>query len=241
VTNLSYYPLASRGRPSTIVDNPVECQSECKNMSWCAHFVYNTLTKSCDLQDDESTTLPSAVYQISGPPDCRPTVEFDAVVDGHGEEELLHNVTVVRNFLQLTKVAIVMYVGTYVPYDNGVAGEPEKLLSVDDIELKVNGSSSGEGLQMKVSIHLDTQKALYARALFNKSDVTRKLDDQVEAFLRTKVADHIDVNGSSHSLRHMRLELTNITSPRIVSAAGDFIQDQYDSFSEGNPSTIKTA
>jgi len=236
LTNLSFYPLASRGRPATTAENPVHCQDECKNTSWCAHFVYNTLTKSCDLQDADSTGMPAAVYQIAGPPDCRPTVMFNAAIDGHGAQELLENASMLSRFVELSKHAIVTYVGTYVPMsDNGVApGEPEQLLTEDEIHVELNRTVHDHMLDVQFGLKLETPKALYARSLFNHSTVASEIDDSIEMFLKTNVASKLGLNVSEADAKFSsRLRLTNITDIRLVDTAGNWASEQTARFNKG--------
>jgi len=234
LNNLSFYPLASRGRPATTAENPVECQVQCRNTSWCAHFVYNTLTKSCDLQDANSTGTLPAVYQIAGPPDCRPTVMFNAVIDGHGANDMMDNASMVSQFVDLTKSAIVMYIGTYVPYTNGVAGEPEQLLTADDIHVELNRTVHDHMLDVEFGLTLETPKALYARSLFNHSTVSDEIDDQIETFLRTNVAQKLGLNVSqADSVFSVRLSLTNVTDVRLVDTADSWATEQMALFNKG--------
>mmetsp|Transcript_49849 Transcript_49849/g.112099 ORF Transcript_49849/g.112099 Transcript_49849/m.112099 type:complete len:402 (+) Transcript_49849:3-1208(+) len=85
MVNVSFSPLScSRSKGTTYEQDPVLCQRRCKDAEWCSSFVYNTLTKSCDLQCEDATAVMAPAYSLSGPPTCNMAVNVKFTVSCPG-------------------------------------------------------------------------------------------------------------------------------------------------------------
>eukprot|EP00440_Ansanella_granifera_P017797 gb/GFBE01019328.1/.p1 GENE.gb/GFBE01019328.1/~~gb/GFBE01019328.1/.p1 ORF type:complete len:625 (+),score=95.36 gb/GFBE01019328.1/:1-1875(+) len=179
LTNVSYVPLWGRGRPSTYVDNPIACQDQCAETDWCATFVYNTLTRACDLQDTNSTPIDAVVYEISGPPDCNPIITFD--IDVHAERHSAGYKDHLEDLKGVMSSAIIRYVGNYTPFDGPVALPSKRLLNPMNVRLRVL-SNSGD-LSLRVSVMTIASKAFYVNALLELPQAQQGLNKQMQEYL----------------------------------------------------------
>jgi len=233
VTNLSYWPLQSRDHPASTADDPVECQNQCANVSWCAHFVYNTLLKICNLQDSDAQPTYSAAYQIAGPPSCSTDIQLDitlqeiAVDAPQTMRGMLADKAERAIFMTILKSAISTFVGDYIPYTNGEAGNATQLLPKSDmsIEVKDGGDTDTEMAVLTLTIDVPPERMFYISELIQSKAVSG-LDTQIERFMKY-------VGGQfSSEMAAMQIHVLNFSNATQVSKAGNFTAAQQAAFQQ---------
>ena len=181
--------LARMFRSSTTADNALDCQKQCRDTSWCSSFVFNTLLKSCDLQETcslcafcfdmfdqclASTFVPPLIqdvlakpvhtgilYQMSGPPSCKATVKFEVDVNHDGALEVS-----TQNLTSVVKAALVVVAGRYPLYfggNNQNGRDVERTLPVvhPDELFAVPDKVSSTHLHYNVMVDIPSSRALY--------------------------------------------------------------------------------
>ena len=81
--NVSFFPKASRPDvwPASIEGSVQSCHKRCFHSEGCASFVYNTLTLSCDLQDDSAMVAVAPAYEMAGPRVCDMWIDLRVQID----------------------------------------------------------------------------------------------------------------------------------------------------------------
>jgi len=232
LTNISFDPISSRGRAASTEENEVACQNQCKSTRWCAHFVYNTLLKTCNLQDDSSEVKTAQPYEIAGPPNCDVHVEFNATLHEIAQEStLITDSHAMLSFVGLVEAAIISFAGNFTPYRDGQTSPPEPLIAADNIQVTVTDESDKvEGvncMSLLFNIRFDQmQKALYVATLFNGSFPTNKLNNQIEAFLEGWATDY------DQDLADVRLEVGEIGAAQIIPSGTEFVSKMEEAYEE---------
>jgi len=231
VTNQSFYPLQSRGRAASTATDPVDCQNQCKNVSWCAHFVYNTLLKICNLQDSDAVASNAAVYQIAGPPSCGTQIQLDITFQEKGGSQktmhdLLANKVESAIFFTIVKSAISTFAGNFTPYLNGKAHNTTQLLAKSDmtIDVKDAGDEDPEQAVLTVTMDVIPLKMFYISQLIDQKGAMSGLDKQITRFVQYLGGQF------SSSIAAMEIHVTQFSNVTHKSNAGSFVKDQQAAF-----------
>jgi len=186
----SYAPLRMHGRATTYEASPLECQAKCAANSWCKTFVYNSLLKSCDFQDDSANQTGAIVYEISGPKTCTPVIKMEITVRGRKnilrESKEVGGGTMLPAMLGVMQGTMIMTLGNFTPYTP--EPEPERpILDADSVEFAISreswdvamDSSINESVPttLNITLKLDPANAMYAKEILERPDVEHTLKD----------------------------------------------------------------
>jgi len=237
LTNLSFNPISSRGRAASTEDDEISCQRQCKSTSWCAHFVYNTLLKICNLQDDSSEVVQAEFYEIAGPPNCDVFVEFNATLHELGREStLLTDTHALLGFVGLVEAAVISYAGNFTPYDDGKPTSPEPLIAADNVNISLTDASDKipavNSMTVSFNIRFDhMQKALYVATLFNGSFPTTKLNNQIQVFLKN-YEQYAQQDDYDQDLADTRIQVGEISAAQIIPSGTEFVSKMEKAYEE---------
>ena len=81
--NVSFAPKITRPTswPTTAVGSVDDCRSRCSRIgSDCRSFVFNTFTKSCDVQDMTASVIIAPAYEMAGPRVCNMRVPLTVTI-----------------------------------------------------------------------------------------------------------------------------------------------------------------
>lgn len=216
MSNFSYIPLWGRGRPSSYVDSPIACQQECAEVDWCHSFVYNVLTKSCDLQDGNATRSVPAVYQISGPPTCDTELIFDMEIRGArvpNSSERVHREEV-KSFMDVLEAAVIKTFSNYTPYKGPAPSEPRPLLNSSAVHFEVDLHGNSDLAIVTVSLQVAPRRAEYVKAMLRSENVSEILQENADNFVEFYGKDSAPHYFSHHiSISHVHNVHISIKSP----------------------------
>eukprot|EP00930_Biecheleria_cincta_P106158 TRINITY_DN9943_c0_g1_i1.p1 TRINITY_DN9943_c0_g1~~TRINITY_DN9943_c0_g1_i1.p1 ORF type:complete len:718 (-),score=108.97 TRINITY_DN9943_c0_g1_i1:176-2329(-) len=176
MTNWSYMPLASRGRLATTSKDPQGCQEQCFATPWCRTFVYNTLTKACDLQDKYATRSVPISYQISGPRSCVVEVTFEVEIDIDGKPIKLAEDQALATRESIER-AVMLTLGNYTPFHGREAGPPTPVVELGETHVRFKSGMGGDGgpLVAEVKLEIPPARAMYAHRILSMVDAQQIL------------------------------------------------------------------
>ncbi|CAK9093764.1 unnamed protein product, partial [Durusdinium trenchii] len=123
VPGLTFTPLNPSGRTSSYKDDGLACQKECQSSSFCHSYVYNTLTKACDLQDHNAQPTWGNSFEMAGPVFCDVDVKFKFTAVQRRADRISENTTVLKAAL---KAALVIAAGDMPVYtEKSHPGHPD--------------------------------------------------------------------------------------------------------------------
>ncbi|CAE8639522.1 unnamed protein product [Polarella glacialis] len=111
---------------TTFVEGPLDCQEECRKTDWCEHFTFNLLVKACDLHEASATKAAAVAYQLSGPPECHPGINFRIRLFGMDFTKISE--TIIRQLKQDVAESLVEYFGQWKPYRHGILQDTHEML-----------------------------------------------------------------------------------------------------------------
>ncbi|CAJ1370998.1 unnamed protein product [Effrenium voratum] len=156
VQHTSFSPLYGQGRPESYETSAAECQKQCQKTSWCATFVYDSLSKGCNLQEWNAVAIPAAEHQAAGPREC--SVGLDLNLTLRASDADSHR----SKWETLLKAALVRAAGNY----SSDTEPPKPLLDVSEISFTALSRQPNE-LALAVDMDSSSRRSLYIHQLLN--------------------------------------------------------------------------
>jgi len=217
VRGLSFFPRNGQGRQSSYVQTALACQDECQNVTWCHSYLFNTLTKTCDLQDWQSKPVLGSIYDMAGPVFCSVDVYVDFMAK-YPDDELSKPRPDISTLKAALKAGLALSSGRYPIYTekktnfyesdgNGAKAEDYiPLIHVDEIFLTKRGEDA-HSVNFSAILALPGRRALYMVSLLkNDPEAAAQLRDAMSN-LTIKMEHQLHVNLPDFSITHKRLKI----------------------------------
>lgn len=170
ITNHSFWPLDSDGSPPTYAGSPLDCQNRCAGFAWCKGWVFNTLTRFCELADGAAEVVQPVVYQVAGLKSCHMDITFDILLVGPEKKNLmLYEWATRRNFaMQVLQRAIIKLVGNPL-------NESEDILSPHQVACWACPAPGFVGTNATCLVKAHAAHLMYVRDMLKAKDAQEKL------------------------------------------------------------------
>lgn len=227
VRGLSFMPPNGHGRQSSYVQTALACQAECQNVTWCHSYLFNTLTKTCDLQDSQSKPVLGSIYDMAGPTFCSVDVYLEFTAKYPKDE--VNGPRPDTNILKAAlKAGLVLSSGLYPIYtdqekttsvvsavnmtdhDGRDVEKTVPLIHVDEIFLTKRGEDA-HSVNFSAILALPGRRALYMVALLkHDKEAALKLHAAL-GNLTDRMEKQLHVNLPDFSITHKHLEIVGDT------------------------------
>lgn len=217
VRGLSFFPPNGQGRQSSYVQTSLDCQAECQNVTWCHSFLFNTLTKTCDLQDWQSKPVLGSIYDMAGPVFCSVDVYMDFTAK-YPDAELGKPRPDTSTLKAALKAGLALSSGRYPVYtekktnfyeSDGDGRKPEDfvpLIHVDEIFLTQRGEDA-HSVNFSAILALPGRRALYMVALLRGDPEAAAKLHAAMSNLTIKMEQQLHINLPEFHITHKRLEI----------------------------------